>query len=87
MFVSSFIIYKLCYFDCQFADDARALIRREKALPSLVDLLGQDRDDIVCHSALALRNLAIDDNNKALIGKWTSTMPSVYVCIETMNNI
>ncbi|XP_034312898.2 catenin delta-1 isoform X3 [Magallana gigas] len=57
-----------CYW--KFADDARALIRREKALPSLVDLLGQDRDDIVCHSALALRNLAIDDNNKALIGKY-----------------
>ncbi|XP_022311231.1 uncharacterized protein LOC111116519 isoform X2 [Crassostrea virginica] len=57
-----------CYW--KFADDARALIRREKGLPSLVDLLGQDRDDIVCHSALALRNLAIDENNKALIGKY-----------------
>lgn len=37
-----------------------------------MDLLGQDRDDIVCHSALALRNLAIDENNKALIGKVTN---------------
>lgn len=83
----SVIINKLCYFDWQFADDARALIRREKALPSLVDLLGQDRDDIVCHSALALRNLAIDENNKALIGIWTGTMQSIYVCIETIKNI
>lgn len=57
-----------CYW--KFADDARALVRIEKGLPSLVDLLGQDRDDLVCHSALALRNLAIDERNKELIGKY-----------------
>ncbi|XP_048780708.2 splicing regulator ARVCF-like isoform X3 [Ostrea edulis] len=57
-----------CYW--KFADDARALVRIEKGLPSLVDLLGQDRDDLVCHAALALRNLAIDERNKELIGKY-----------------
>jgi hypothetical protein len=28
----------------------------------------QDRDSIICHVALALRNLAIDDKNRTLIG-------------------
>ncbi|XP_062572572.1 catenin delta-1-like isoform X3 [Saccostrea cucullata] len=57
-----------CYW--KFADDARALVRIEKGLPSLVDLLGQDRDDLVCHSALALRNLAIQAVIFCILGKY-----------------
>ncbi|KAK3101811.1 hypothetical protein FSP39_006535 [Pinctada imbricata] len=67
-----------CYW--KYADEIRSLVRKEKGLPALVDLLGQDRDSVVCHSALALRNLAIDEKNKELIGKYamkqiTFTLP------------
>lgn len=81
------MINKFCYFDCQFVDDVRVLIRREKVLFLLVDLLGQDRDDIVCYLVFVLRNLVIDDNNKVLIGKQIGIMLLVYVCIEIINNI
>jgi hypothetical protein len=52
----------------QYAEDVRSWVRKEKGLPYFVDLLTQDKDSIVCHVALALRNLAIDDKNKTLIG-------------------
>lgn len=53
-----------------YAEDVRSWVRKEKGLPFFVDLLTQDRDSIVCHVALALRNLAIDDKNKTLIGTY-----------------
>ncbi|CAC5362734.1 CTNND2 [Mytilus coruscus] len=53
-----------------YAEDVRAWVRKEKGLPFFVDLLTQDRDSIVCHVALALRNLAIDEKNKTLIGTY-----------------
>lgn len=52
----------------QYADTIRELVRKEKGLPFLVDLLTQESDGVVCHAALALRNLAIDEKNKELIG-------------------
>ncbi|XP_060066750.1 catenin delta-1-like isoform X5 [Ylistrum balloti] len=57
-----------CYW--QPAEDTRATVRKEKSLPDLVDLLTHERDSVVCHVALALRNLAIDERNKELIGKY-----------------
>ena len=53
-----------------YAEDVRSWVRKEKGLPYFVDLLTQDRDSIICHVALALRNLAIDDKNRTLIGTY-----------------
>jgi len=43
--------------------------RKEKGLPILVELLRMEVDRVVCAVATALRNLAIDQRNKELIGK------------------
>ena len=47
----------------------RSQVRKEKALPILVELLNLEADRVVCASATALRNLAIDAKNNELIGK------------------
>ncbi len=47
----------------------RAAVRKEKGLPILVELLRMEVDRVVCAVATALRNLAIDQRNKELIGK------------------
>ena len=39
-------------------------------LPILVELLRMEVDRVVCAVATALRNLAIDQRNKELIGKY-----------------
>ena len=46
----------------------RTQVRKEKAMPILVELLKLEADRVVCASATALRNLAIDPKNKELIG-------------------
>ena len=46
----------------------RAAVRKEKGLPILVELLRMEVDRVVCAVATALRNLAIDQRNKELIG-------------------
>ncbi|CAG0883339.1 unnamed protein product [Cyprideis torosa] len=57
-----------CYW--QPSADIRATVRKEKGLPVLVELLRMDVDRVVCAVATALRNLAIDERNKELIGKY-----------------
>lgn len=57
-----------CYW--QPSIDIRAAVRKERGLPVLVELLRVDRDRVVCVVATALRNLAIDQKNKELIGKY-----------------
>ncbi|TRY80219.1 hypothetical protein DNTS_032309 [Danionella cerebrum] len=46
----------------------RVTVRKEKALPVLVELLHSEADKVVRAVAIALRNLAIDHKNKELIG-------------------
>jgi len=57
-----------CYW--QPSIDIRAAVRKEKGLPILVELLRMEVDRVVCAVATALRNLAIDQRNKELIGKY-----------------
>ena len=58
-----------CYW--QPSIDIRAAVRKEKGLPILVELLRMEVDRVVCAVATALRNLAIDQRNKELIGEIT----------------
>ena len=55
-----------CYW--QPSIEMRAAVRKEKGLPILVELLRMEVDRVVCAVATALRNLAIDQRNKELIG-------------------
>lgn len=48
--------------------EIRAAVRKQKGLPILVELLRMEVDRVVCAVATALRNLAIDQRNKELIG-------------------
>ncbi|XP_037295167.1 catenin delta-2-like [Manduca sexta] len=64
-----------CYW--QPSIDIRAAVREGKkvvaslpGLPILVELLRMEVDRVVCAVATALRNLAIDQRNKELIGKY-----------------
>ncbi|RWS29674.1 armadillo repeat protein deleted in velo-cardio-facial syndrome-like protein [Leptotrombidium deliense] len=57
-----------CYW--QPSVDIRAAVRKEKGLPILVELLRMEVDRVVCAVATALRNLAMDQRNKELIGKY-----------------
>lgn len=57
-----------CYW--QPSIEIRAAVRKEKGLPILVELLRMEVDRVVCAVATALRNLAIDQRNKELIGKF-----------------
>lgn len=56
--------------DWKPAVEIRSLVRKEKALPSLVDLLTYEVERVVCASATALRNLSIDEQNQDLVGKY-----------------
>ena len=57
-----------CYW--QASIDVRATVRKEKGLPILVELLRMEVDRVVCAVATALRNLAIDQRNKELVGEF-----------------
>ena len=61
-----------CYW--QPSIDIRAAVRKEKGLPILVELLRMEVDRVVCAVATALRNLAIDQRNKELIGEMTTNL-------------
>lgn len=61
--------------------EIRAAVRKERGLPVLVELLRMDRDRVVCVVATALRNLAIDQKNKELIGKYA--MPDLVNKLST----
>ena len=72
-----------CYW--QPSIDIRAAVRKEKGLPILVELLRMEVDRVVCAVATALRNLAIDQRNKELIGENTTAL--YFVCIHNISNI
>ncbi|EEC20464.1 armadillo repeat protein, putative [Ixodes scapularis] len=57
-----------CYW--QPSVDIRAAVRKDRGLPVLVELLRMEVDRVVCAVATALRNLAMDQRNKELIGKY-----------------
>ncbi|XP_045175328.2 splicing regulator ARVCF-like isoform X4 [Mercenaria mercenaria] len=63
-------IQNLAACDWKPAIEIRALVRKEKGLPSLVDLLTYEVERVVGASATALRNLSIDERNKELVGKY-----------------
>lgn len=71
-----------CYW--QPSIEIRAAVRKERGLPVLVELLRMDRDPVVCVVATALRNLAIDQKNKELIGKYA--MPDLVNKLTTTFN-
>lgn len=56
-----------CYW--QPSVDIRAAVRKDRGLPVLVELLRMEVDRVVCAVATALRNLAMDQRNKELIGE------------------
>ena len=64
-----------CYW--QPSIDIRAAVRKEKGLPILVELLRMEVDRVVCAVATALRNLAIDQRNKELIGNTNFELKSL----------
>ena len=53
----------------QPAEEIRAAMRKDKGLPIIVELLSLEADRVVYAAALALRNLALDQRNKELIGE------------------
>ncbi|CEF60743.1 Armadillo repeat and Fibronectin, type III domain and Armadillo-like helical domain and Immunoglobulin-like fold domain and Armadillo-type fold domain-containing protein [Strongyloides ratti] len=48
----------------------RTLVRTEKGLPILVELLKVEFEKVVCSVTTALRNLSMDQRNRELIGKY-----------------
>ncbi|XP_043087696.1 armadillo repeat protein deleted in velo-cardio-facial syndrome homolog [Puntigrus tetrazona] len=66
----SFITFNLSLCFSQWSNYIRATVRKEKGLPVLVELLHSDADKVVRAIAIALRNLAIDQKNKDLIGSY-----------------
>ncbi|GAB1598332.1 armadillo repeat protein deleted in velo-cardio-facial syndrome-like isoform X1 [Argonauta hians] len=63
-------IQNLAACDWQPGVDIRAAVRKEKGLAIIVELLGVESDKVVCAAATALRNLALDQRNKELVGKY-----------------
>lgn len=56
---------------CDFApsQEVRGIVRVEKGLPVLVELIQQPEDYLVCAVATALRNLALDQRNRDILGE------------------
>ncbi|XP_078681937.1 catenin delta-2-like isoform X1 [Branchiostoma floridae x Branchiostoma belcheri] len=54
----------------KWAAYVRAMVRKDKGLPVLVELIRMDNDRVVRAVATALRNLSLDNRNKELIGKY-----------------
>lgn len=63
-------IQNLAACEWQPSIEIRAAVRKEKGLPVIVELLNIEEDRVVCAAATALRNLALDQRNKELIGKY-----------------
>lgn len=53
----------------QFGRYIRAMVRLEKGLPIVTELLSHNNDRVVRAMSGALRNLAIDNRNSELLGK------------------
>jgi hypothetical protein len=60
--------------------EIRTQVRKEKAMPILVELLNLEADRVVCASATALRNLALDTKNKELIGELMLMLKEILGC-------
>ena len=69
-----------CYW--QASIDVRAAVRKEKGLPILVELLRMEVDRVVCAVATALRNLAIDQRNKELVGTLMNKTPKPFAYLH-----
>ncbi|XP_077967690.1 splicing regulator ARVCF-like isoform X2 [Styela clava] len=63
-------VQNLTHGNWQWALYARAVVRKEKGLPVLVDRLRTDNDRVIRAVSIALTNLAQDHKNKDLIGKY-----------------
>lgn len=55
-------------FSFQPSVDIRNAVRVEKGIPVIVALIKEPSDKVVCAAATTLRNLALDERNKQLIG-------------------
>ena len=55
----------------QWASYVRNVVRNSKGLPVIIALLEANHDPVIRAATTALRNLAIDPRNKAIIGKPT----------------
>lgn len=57
----------------QYGRYIRALLRKEKGLPMMTELLAHGNDRVVRAMSGALRNLAIDARNRDLLGEFCPT--------------
>uniref|UniRef100_A0A8C9QQI4 Catenin delta 1 n=1 Tax=Scleropages formosus TaxID=113540 RepID=A0A8C9QQI4_SCLFO len=62
-------IQNLCAGRWTYGRYVRAMVRQEKGLPMMAELLGHGNDRVVRAMSGALRNLAIDARNRDLLGK------------------
>ncbi|XP_030584789.1 catenin delta-1 isoform X2 [Archocentrus centrarchus] len=62
-------IQNLCAGHWSYGRCIRALVRREKGLSMMTELLGHNNDRVVRAMSAALRNLAIDARNRDLLGQ------------------
>ena len=53
----------------QWASYVRNVVRNSKGLPIIITLLEANHDPVIRAATTALRNLAIDPRNKAIIGR------------------
>ena len=54
----------------QWASYVRNVVRNSKGLPIIITLLEANHDPVIRAATTALRNLAIDPRNKAIIGRY-----------------
>ena len=70
MYMHIIFNYTLCY--CYSGPCyVRNVVRNSKGLPVIIALLEANHDPVIRAATTALRNLAIDPRNKAIIGKPT----------------
>lgn len=74
-----------CYW--QPSVDIRAAVRKDRGLPVLVELLRMEVDRVVCAVATALRNLAMDQRNKELIGTCIYSIIDTFRLTNTHSNV
>ena len=61
----------------QWASYVRNVVRNSKGLPIIITLLEANHDPVIRAATTALRNLAIDPRNKAIIGR---SPYMAYIC-------
>ena len=62
----------------QYGRYIRATVRLEKGLPMMAELLAHGNDRVVRAMSGALRNLAIDNRNRELLGKLACASVACY---------